>query len=239
MAELLLTFQVMKSQFFRPFKGICQYSIACFLVLGVVAWGCQTNDNTNEDSNQESPKSPMNTTTGDEIPAPSTKMSPSGRNGMKQKNEENRVKKEAYSAENENLLSPYRYVISVEEFSIFARLVQASSHSKHIHSAGVTLLSPTDRAFNEEFPDWKMLLRSGDQDALDDFVGHHVLEGVMTYDDFKLMDSHPTMLGDDVMVNTLGGVFANDAHVRSGFVETNNGNLIALDGIAYTPGGWR
>ena len=34
MAELLLTFQVMKRQLFRPFEGICQYSIACFLVLG-------------------------------------------------------------------------------------------------------------------------------------------------------------------------------------------------------------
>ena len=239
MAELLLTFQVMKRQLFRPFEGICQYSIACFLVLGFLTWGCQTNDSTKEDSNQESLESPKETTTGDEIPEPSAKMSPSGRKGMERKNEENRVKKEAYSAENENLLSPYRYVISAEEFSIFARLVQASSHSKHIHSAGVTLLSPTDDAFNEEFPDWKMLLREGDQDALDDFVGHHVLEGIMTYDDFKLMESHPTMLGDEVMVNTSGGVFANDAHVRSGFIETDNGNLIALDGIAYTPGSWR
>ena len=81
-----------------------------------------------------------------------------------------------------------------------------------------------------------MLLREGDQDALDDFVGHHVHEGIMTYDDFKLMESHPTMLGDEVMVNTSGGCSRMMRMYEVDSLETDNGNLIALDGIAYTPG---
>ena len=67
--------------------------------------------------------------------------------------------------------------------------MKASSHSKHIHSAGVTLLCPTDDAFNEELKLENAAREEENQDALDAFVGHHVHEGIMTYDDFKLMEN--------------------------------------------------
>ena len=134
----------------------------------------------------------------------------------------------------ENKLSPYRYVISTERFSIFGMLVKASSHSRVIHGSGVTLLCPTDEAF-ESFDNWKMMLRQGNQDDLDDFVAHHVLTTVMTYDDFKLKESHETLAGENLEVSTEGGIYANGAHVRSGYVPTEKGNVMGLDDVVFIP----
>jgi uncharacterized surface protein with fasciclin (FAS1) repeats len=57
----------------------------------------------------------------------------------------------------------------------------------------------------------------------------------MTYDDFKLKDAHTTLAGDEMEVSTQGGIYANGAHVRSGFVPTENGSVLGLDEVAFVP----
>ena len=134
----------------------------------------------------------------------------------------------------ENKLSPYRYVISTDRYSIFGQLVKASSHSRAIHGSGVTLLCPTDEAF-ESFDNWKMMLRKGNQEELDEFVAHHVLPIIMTYEDFKVKDAHNSLSGDAIEVSTKGGIYANSAHVRSGYIPTENGSIIGLDEVVFVP----
>ena len=102
-------------------------------------------------------------------PNPTQKVSPAGRQSMDRRSEEAQRLQDMNRVTVENKLSPYRYVISTERFSIFGQLVKASSHSRAIHGTGVTLLCPTNDAF-EEFDTWKMMLRQGNQEELDDFV---------------------------------------------------------------------
>ena len=165
---------------------------------------------------------------------PVKKVSPAGRESMERRTDEVTRMQELNRVDVENKLSPYRYVISTERYSIFGQLVKLSSHSRTVHGGGVTLLCPTDEAF-DNLDNWKMLLRKGNQQELDDFVAHHVLPIVMTYEDFKLKDTHTTLAEDDLTVSTRGGIFANDAHVRSGYVATENGSVIGLDDVAYIP----
>ena len=80
----------------------------------------------------------------------------------------------------ENKISPYRYVISTERYSRFGQLVKASSLSRTIHSTGVTLLCPTDDAF-ENWTPWLRLIKEGKQYEIDDFVGNHVIPMTLTY----------------------------------------------------------
>lgn len=134
----------------------------------------------------------------------------------------------------ENKISPYRYVISTERHSRFGQLVKASSLSRTIHSGGVTLLCPTDDAF-ENWTPWLQLIKEGKQYEIDDFVGNHVIPMTLTYDDLKSKDTHATLAGTTLEISTRGGVTANKARVRSGHVITENGHVIGLDDLAYVP----
>lgn len=134
----------------------------------------------------------------------------------------------------ENKISPYRYVISTERYSRFGQLVKASSLSRTIHSGGVTLLCPTDDAF-ENWTPWLQLIKEGQQYEIDDFVGNHVIPMTLTYDDLKSKDTHATLAGTTLEISTRGGVTANEARVRSGHVITENGHVIGLDDLAYVP----
>ena len=166
--------------------------------------------------------------------APATKLSPTGRKRMELRIEKRKEFQELNQATEENTVSPYRYVISTDRHSIFGSLVKASSHSRTIHGSGVTLLCPTDKAF-DNFDNWKLLLDKDKKIDLDDFVAHHVLPTVMSYEALKSKTSHTTLSGDVFNLDTHGGVSINGAHVRSGHVSTLNGNVVGLDDVAYIP----
>ena len=165
---------------------------------------------------------------------PASKISPAGRQSMDRRTDEVMRFQEMNKVEVENKISPYRYVISTERYSIFGQLVKASSHSRTIHGSGVTLLCPTDEAF-DSFDNWKMMLRRGSQQELDDFVANHVLPITLTYEDLKKKDAHTNLAGETIEMNLRGGVSANGAHVRSGYIPTDRGNVIGLDGVVFVP----
>ena len=208
MPKLMLTFPGMKP--------------VSFLTVLLLAVGLHSCDSTSSKQNPEP------------IPNPSSKISPAARQTMDRRTEEAQRLQELNKVSVENKLSPYRYVISTERYSIFGQLVKASSHSRAIHGSGVTLLCPTDEAF-ESFDNWKMMLRKGNQEELDEFVAHHVLPIIMTYEDFKVKDAHNSLSGDAIVVSTKGGIYANSAHVRSGYIPTENGSIIGLDEVVFIP----
>ena len=163
-----------------------------------------------------------------------SKISPAGRQSMDRRTDEVMRFQEMNKVEVENKISPYRYVISTERYSIFGQLVKASTHSRTIHGSGVTLLCPTDEAF-DSFDNWKMMLRRGSQQELDDFVANHVLPITLTYEDLKKKDKHTNLAGETIEMNLRGGVAANGAHVRSGYIHTDRGTVIGLDGVVFVP----
>ena len=193
--------------------ALCTFSLAAMLMVG-----CETG------------QIPESTTS----PLPASKTSPAGRQSMERRQSDVERFQEMNQVKVENKISPYRYVISTERFSIFGQLVQASSHSRTIHNGDVTLLCPTDDAF-DNFDNWKMMRRRGNQQDIDDFVANHVIPITMTYDDFKSKDQHVTLAGTAIEVSTRGGISANGAHVRSGHVTTENGSVIGLDDVVFIP----
>ena len=134
----------------------------------------------------------------------------------------------------ENTLSPYRYVTSTERYTIFGSLVKASSLSRSIHSQGVTLLCPIDDAFEAD-SNWKTLLKAENRQALDNWIGRHVIPIVMRYEDFKTKKEHLDLNGNPIKVETRGGIKAGSARVRSGDVTTENGTIIGLDDLLMVP----
>ena len=67
---------------------------------------------------------------------PLAKLSPSARERMEDKKEQQLQDAAMAQVTEENLLSPYRYVISTSRYSIFATLLKASTLSKSVHSQG-------------------------------------------------------------------------------------------------------
>ena len=167
-------------------------------------------------------------------PHPAAKMSPAGRENLERRTREANRLQELNQVDVENKISPYRYVTSTPRYDVFAQIIQASSHSRTIHSAGVTLLCPTNEAF-EKLDNWKMLMRLGNQRDIDDFVANHIIPTIMTYDEFKSKDSHTTLAKTTIDIATRGGITANGAHVRSGHVSTENGYVIGLDEVVVVP----
>ena len=165
---------------------------------------------------------------------PLAKLSPSARERMEDKKEQQMQDAAMAKVTEENLLSPYRYVISTARYSIFADLLKASTLSKSVHSQGVTLLAPTNEAF-DAVPNWKMLFKKGGQAELDEFIAHHAIKGGMTYDQFKSAPSHVCFSGESMTIDTRGGISFNGAHVRSGHVMTQNGSVIGMDDIVHLP----
>ena len=170
----------------------------------------------------------------DATPTPASKMSPAGRQNMERQGRDMQRFQEMNKVQVENKISPYRYVISTERYSRFGQLVKASIHSRTIHTSGVTLLCPTNDAF-DDWDEWKVLLKEGNRNEIDDFVSNHVILNTMTYDDFKAKDAHTTLAGTTLDMSTKGGITANGARVRSGHVFTENGSVIGLDDLAYVP----
>jgi len=195
------------------FNAIVAFCLTLFLMTGCT------------DSNSSQPESPKN---------PASKMSPAGRENMERRAREFERLQELNEVKVENKISPYRYAISTQRHDVFAQIIKASSHSRFIHGAGVTLLCPTNEAM-ANLGNWKLLMRKGNQQDLDDFVANHVIPIVMTYDEFKSKDSHTTLAKTTIEVATRGGITANGAHVRSGHVSTENGSVIGLDDVVFVP----
>lgn len=167
-------------------------------------------------------------------PVPANQLSPQARKTMERQKQEAMRVRTLGKVKDENTLSPYRYVTSTERYAIFGSLVKASSLSRSIHSQGVTLLCPKDKAFEAD-SNWKTLLREENREALDNWVSRHVIPMVMSYGDFKSKEEHLDLNGNPIMMETRGGITANGARVRSGDVSTENGTVIGLDDLLMAP----
>ena len=150
---------------------------------------------------------------------------------MKRRQEE---RERGVADKSQNKTSAYRYLISSDEYPIFAKLVKKSSLSKHIHSGDVTLLAPIDRAF-EAYPEYKTLLKPGNESALDEFVSYHIVDEPLEYKAFSDGTDWTVHSGTNLKLTKERGIYFGDAHVRSGSIETDKGTLIGMDDIIYFP----
>jgi uncharacterized surface protein with fasciclin (FAS1) repeats len=146
--------------------------------------------------------------------------------------EKERVKRELTATVN-NVTSPYRYVISSDQFTVFAELVKASTLSKHIHSGNVTLLAPKNEAFDGY--DYEALLKPENSRKLDDFVASYILDKAYDYKALKEEKMIKNHLGNFLRVNTEGSVTIEGAGVTAAEIPTNSGVIIAMLELYYKP----
>jgi uncharacterized surface protein with fasciclin (FAS1) repeats len=146
----------------------------------------------------------------------------------------NLKKNESRNKSKNNLISPYRYLISSEDYPIFTELVKSSNLSKHIHSAGVTVLAPKDEAFNA-YPKYRKLLEQGNKTLLDEFISHHIINTIYEYKEFSEDGRYTVHAGKSYILDNRSGITFNGAHVRTDVVVTEAGTIIGFDDLVYFP----
>ncbi|MDG2363872.1 MAG: fasciclin domain-containing protein [Flavobacteriales bacterium] len=142
--------------------------------------------------------------------------------------------KKALSMKEKNMTSPYKYLTTSDEYPIFTYLMSRSNLTKHIHNAGVTVLAPVDKAFND-YPNYKELLLKINQEELDNFIAYHIIDTPLSDKAFSLGDSWRVHAGLILSITRGEGVNFNGAHVRSGSVNTDHGMIIGMDDLVYYP----
>lgn len=198
----------------RNFKSHSFALLLCGLTLA-----CNPSSDSNEAAN------------GSETPSSNTGLVPSDRTpgeADRRATEETEALRKQLTAEKNNTTSPYRYVITTDDYSIFASLLQASTLSKHIHSAGTTLLAPRNRAFdgNTEYTNW---LKEKNVAKIDAFIAPYILKSRISYKELKEQTTLPNYLGEDLKVSVEGGVTVGGASVSTEEVFTKNGILIGMN----------
>jgi uncharacterized surface protein with fasciclin (FAS1) repeats len=156
------------------------------------------------------------------------------RRGMRLLKSRQDSKKRTESDTSKNKTSAYRYLTSSDEYPIFTNLMKKSNLSKYIHSADVTVLAPVDIAF-EAYPNYKDLMLPGNEEQLDEFISYHLINYPMEYKEFTNETSWEVHAGPVLELSKEGGIYFNEAHVRSGAIETDKGSIIGLDDLVFFP----
>ena len=161
-------------------------------------------------------------------------LSEAEKNGMRLLKRRQEQKKSADAIVESNTTTPYRYLVSSEDYPIFTKLMQKSSISKHIHANMVTVLAPIDEAFGN-FTRYKELLLPGNEALLDEFISYHVINTSLEYKQFSEGRSWEVHAGVTLELTRSGGINFNGAHVRSGSIGTDSGSIIGMDDIIHIP----
>ena len=123
-------------------------------------------------------------------------------------------------------VSPWRYIVTSPEMSIYAKLVGASNYGKKIHNDGMIVLAPENGAFDTQ-KDWKSLLKEENKAALNSFVELYIFEGPASGK--SLEGAHTNMAGVEVHIVDRGGeLFLGDGHLSGRQVATDRGIVVPL-----------
>ena len=185
-----------------------------------------TSDSLDQTSTQSSPKK--------EKPESLNNLTEKEKQGMRLLKRRQEATKAALAVKEKNMTSPYKYLTTTDEYPIFTLLMSRSILSKHIHSAGVTVLAPVDKAF-DDYPYYKELLLPINKEELDNFIAYHIIDTPLEYKEFSVGDSWRVHAGLLLSLTKKGGINFNGAHVRSGSVDTDHGMIIGMDDLVFYP----
>jgi len=207
-------------------------TLTLFSMVVLLAFACNTPDSLNPSDAKDQTSKPSSLEK--EKPEGLKKLNEAEKRGMRLLKRRNEVAMDASSAKNKNLISPYRYLTTSDDYPIFTKLMLKSNLTKHIHSAKVTLLTPVDKAF-EAYPNYKELLLPKNEEQLNNFIAYHIVNTDLEYKQFMEDDSWKVHAGPTLSLTKKGGVNFNGAHVRSGSISTENGSIIGMDDLIFYP----
>ena len=204
------------------------FSLALLLIIS-----CNTSD-TQNNSSDSLDKTSTSPSPEKEKPDGLKNLTDAEKRGMRLLKRRQDDAKNATAVNEGNMTSPYKYLTTTDEYPIFTTLMSKSVHSKYIHSAGITLLAPVDKAF-DIFPFYKELLLPKNKEDLDNFIAYHIVDVSLEYKEFTDDTSWRVHAGHTLSLTKKGGIHFNGAHVRSGSVDTDNGTIIGMDDLIYFP----
>lgn len=91
-----------------------------------------------------------------------------------------------------------------------------------------TVFAPTDEAF-EKMSQKELTKLLGNKKKLENVLKYHIIQGKYTSKDITNMKNEKTMSGQDVKINTKGGVKINDSTVTHPDIESSNGVIHFID----------
>jgi uncharacterized surface protein with fasciclin (FAS1) repeats len=201
-------------------------TLTLFSLALVLIFSCNTSDSLDQTSTPSTPKK--------EKPESLNNLTEKEKQGMRLLKDRQDATNAALAVKEKNMTSPYKYLTTTDEYPIFTSLMSRSILSKHIHSAGVTVLAPVDKAF-DDYPYYKELLLPINKEELDNFIAYHIIDTPLEYKEFSVGDSWTVHAGYSLSLTKKGGVNFNGAHVRSGSVDTDHGMIIGMDGLVFYP----
>ena len=201
-------------------------TLSLFSLALVLIFSCNTSDSLDQTSTPSTPKK--------EKPESLNNLTEKEKQGMRLLKDRQDATNAALAVKEKNMTSPYKYLTTTDEYPIFTSLMSRSILSKHIHSAGVTVLAPVDKAF-DDYPYYKELLLPINKEELDNFIAYHIIDTPLEYKEFSVGDSWRVHAGLLLSLTKKGGINFNGAHVRSGSVDTDHGMIIGMDDLVFYP----
>jgi uncharacterized surface protein with fasciclin (FAS1) repeats len=209
-------------------------TLTLFSLALVLIFSCNTSDSTNTPDSLAPTSTTTTSSSKKDKPESLKNLTEAEKQGMRFQKRRQKAAQEASAVQQKNMTSPYKYLTTSDEYPIFTSLMSRSILSKHIHSAGGTVLAPVDKAF-DDYPDYKELLLPLNKEELDNFIAYHIIDTPLEYKEFSVGDSWRVHAGFILGLTKKGGINFNGAHVRSGSIDTDRGMIIGMDDLVYYP----
>jgi transforming growth factor-beta-induced protein len=121
-------------------------------------------------------------------------------------------------------------------FETLVAALQAAGLAETLAGEGAfTVFAPTDDAF-AMLPEGTVEALLEDIPALTDILLYHVVEGAVMAEDVVMLESAPTLQGEEVSIRVEGDmVYINDAQVIITDIEASNGVIHVIDSVLLPP----
>jgi uncharacterized surface protein with fasciclin (FAS1) repeats len=121
--------------------------------------------------------------------------------------------------------------VSAGQFNTLAKALTEAGLIETLKGKGpFTVFAPTDEAF-AKLPAGTLEALLADKAKLTAVLTYHVVPGKVTASDVVKLTEAKTVQGQNVKINTMGGVMVNDAHVVKTDVMASNGVIHVIDKV--------
>ena len=121
--------------------------------------------------------------------------------------------------------------VSAGQFNTLAKALTEAGLVETLKGAGpFTVFAPTDEAF-AKLPAGTLEALLKDKEQLTAVLTYHVVAGKVMASDVVKLSEAKTVQGQNVKIDTMGGVMVNDAHVVKTDIMASNGVIHVIDKV--------
>ncbi len=120
-------------------------------------------------------------------------------------------------------------------FQIFTRAIASAGLEEALTEMGpYTIFAPTDQAF-AKIPRNNLddLLKPENKATLQLLLRNHIVPGKLVADELKTLDKTKTAQGENLEIDSRGGLWINEAKVVSPDLEASNGVIHGIDTVLF------